>query len=114
MNGALARLTERWRRDAERFCEYGDERGARTCKLHAKELEAALSEHDHEALTITESSDVSGYSESHGSSRSYSRRHHRGSAPRRGRQALPLRCRGWGCCGDGERVVGPFHPLLER
>lgn len=60
----LAELVERWRHDAERFRAYGDERGARTCELHADELERAWASWWLEKLTVAEAAEESGYSES--------------------------------------------------
>lgn len=62
---ALDRLAEQWRRDAELFRQHGHEAGARTCALHAEELESAVREHLMEALTVAQASELSGYSESH-------------------------------------------------
>lgn len=62
---SLATLAERWRSDAERFREYGDERGACTCELHADELERAVRDFESKPLTISEAVEESGYSESH-------------------------------------------------
>ncbi len=57
-------VAEEWRRDASRFRQYGDERGARTCELHAAELESVVRDHLMEAITVAEACDESGYSES--------------------------------------------------
>jgi len=58
-------LAQRWQRKAEGLREYGDERGALICELHAGELEEAWREYQFEPLTVQQASEVSGYSPSH-------------------------------------------------
>lgn len=59
---SLGDLTARWLREAETFRRYGDERGAKTCELHAGELEAAIGAARLEALTLEEAAQLGGYS----------------------------------------------------
>lgn len=59
-------LIQAWREEAERLRErYGDERLAKICETHARELEAALATSQDEVLTLTEAAKESGYSADH-------------------------------------------------
>jgi len=62
---ALYKLAERWRSDAERFLAYGDKRGARTCELHANELERAIGRRQREVVSLETAAAESGYSVDH-------------------------------------------------
>ncbi len=58
----LSELATRWRSDAELLERYGDERGARACRMHADELERAVRDAQSETLTLAEAATESGYS----------------------------------------------------
>ncbi len=58
-------LAQNWRRRAEGLREYGDERGALICAMHADQLEEAWREYELEPLSIEEAALESGYSASH-------------------------------------------------
>ena len=62
MNGRLAVLASRWRTDAETLRARGAPQQADALANCADELEAALREHDLEALTLNEAAQESGYS----------------------------------------------------
>lgn len=55
-------LAKRWRSDAQTLRDYGDLRGATVVEALAVELEDAIREVDQEVVTMTEASEVSGYS----------------------------------------------------
>jgi hypothetical protein len=59
----LRTLPDRWREDSVLLRRYGDERGAHVCELLAADLESALRSMQSEALTLSEASAESGYSE---------------------------------------------------
>jgi hypothetical protein len=59
-----AELVRAWRDEADTLVgRYGDGQGARLCRVHADELQAALDAAESEALTLAEAVAVSGYSE---------------------------------------------------
>lgn len=62
----LRALLTAWKKEAGQLRErYGLEALASLCEIHARELEAAISRHEAEQLTLAEASVVSGYSTSH-------------------------------------------------
>lgn len=62
---AFRELTERWRREAESFRSYGEERLAMACEKHADEVEAAACASRLEEVTLEEAAELGGYSYSH-------------------------------------------------
>ena len=62
---AAADLTAHWRTDATTLRRRGAEPQATTLETCAEELEAALREHELEALTLQEAAGESGYSAEH-------------------------------------------------
>lgn len=58
----LDRLAERWKADAERLRQYGADAQARAVERCMEDLEQAREERRFETLTLTEASEVSGYS----------------------------------------------------
>ena len=60
--GSLSELAEQWRAEAEMIRRRGQEALAAMADSYADELEAALREHDLEALTLREAAEESGYS----------------------------------------------------
>src|SRR3989442_14086482 len=60
----LTELAARWRSDAQRFREWGQEYLARTVEHAADELDQRTQQHDLEQLTIAAAAAESGYSES--------------------------------------------------
>lgn len=58
----LDRLAERWEADVERLREYGADAQARAVERCLESLEQAREERRFETLTLTEASEVSGYS----------------------------------------------------
>lgn len=77
-------LVEEWETAAGTLEHYGDERGAALCRLHAEELTKALSAFEAEALTLSDASDLSGYSADH-----LGRLIREGSIPNAGRSGAP-------------------------
>ncbi len=65
MSDALTELTRTWRREAEVFRSYGEDRLATACEKHAEELEAAAGARRIEAVTLEEAAEAGGYSYSH-------------------------------------------------
>jgi hypothetical protein len=61
----LSDLAHRWRADAERFRQLGQEGPAQMSEAHADELEARLRESEMEAVTLEEAAQLGGYSYSH-------------------------------------------------
>lgn len=59
---AVNDLAGRWREMAALMRRHGHEDTARTCELHADELEEALAAADDEELTLAEAAGESGYS----------------------------------------------------
>ena len=104
---ALLELATSWERDADRFAEYGDGRGATTCRLHAGELRAAVQETLDQELSLSEAAKESGYS-----NRRLRELVASGSIPNAGRRGAPRIRR-----GDLPRKVGPpsgsFNPAQE-
>jgi AraC-like DNA-binding protein len=60
----LTELAARWRSDAQRFREWGQEYLARTVEHAADELEETTHQHDLERLTVSQAAAETGYSES--------------------------------------------------
>lgn len=58
----LERIAERWEEEGALFRQYGDERAARTCELHAEQLREGLREWWLEELTLQQAAEESGYS----------------------------------------------------
>ena len=59
-----AELVTLWRGDAEKLVEYGDRQIADVARRHADQLDAALSDHADEGLTLAQAARESGYSAS--------------------------------------------------
>jgi hypothetical protein len=80
----LRSLADRWRLEAEHFRQFEANGQAATCEQLATELDAALAAWDLSPLTISEASELSGYTEDH-----LRRLVRRGHIPNAGRQNSP-------------------------
>lgn len=63
MMDPIEALPERWREKARTLAEYGDDRGAAVCRLHASELEAAMALAAEELLSPADAAEVAGVTE---------------------------------------------------
>lgn len=90
----LRSLADRWRLEAERFRQFEANGQAAACEQLANELDAALAAWELSPLTISEASELSGYTEDH--LRRLVRRDHipnagRQNSPRIFRKDLPIK-----------------------
>ena len=61
----LQELARRWLTEAQTLERYSDRRGAEVCRLHAGELQGAISQHEREVLSLAQAAELSGYSVDH-------------------------------------------------